>query len=77
MKPTELITLLKHHTVYIQTHNFPDPDAISSAFALQEFLQYYGISSTLCYDGRIDRLSSRKMLDSFGIAMQSGGMGRA
>lgn len=72
MKPKELIHLLKHHTVYIQTHNFPDPDAISSAFALQEFLLYYDIPSTLCYDGRIDRLSSRKMLDSFGITMQPG-----
>ena len=38
MQPTTLIELLKHHTVYIQTHNFPDPDAIASAFALQEFL---------------------------------------
>lgn len=71
MEPLELIDLLRNHTVYIQTHNFPDPDAISSAFALQEFLQFHGIPSTLCYDGRIDRLSSKKMLDTFGITMYS------
>lgn len=77
MHPSELISMLKaflskNHSVYIQTHNFPDPDAISSAFGLQEFLAYHQIPAILCYDGRIDRLSSRKMLDTFGIAMHSG-----
>ena len=69
MKTQDLLNLLKNHKVYIQTHNFPDPDAISSAFALQEFLKFHEISSRLCYDGRIDRLSSKKMLDTFGIEM--------
>lgn len=67
MKPEELVELLKHHTVYIQTHNFPDPDAIASAFGLQSFLKYYGVESTLCYYGRIDKLSTRRMLTTFGI----------
>ncbi len=71
MQPTALIELLKHHTVYIQTHNFPDPDAIASAFALQEFLSRHQVCASLCYDGRIDRISSRKMLESFGITMHS------
>lgn len=71
MQPLKLIELLKNHTVYIQTHNFPDPDAISSAFALQEFLSCHQVTATLCYDGRIDRLSSKKMLDTFGISMAS------
>lgn len=71
MNPLELVKILKNHTVYIQTHNFPDPDAIASAFGLQCFLEYYGISSTLCYDGKIDRLSVKKMLESFDITMFS------
>ncbi len=71
MNPLELVEILKNHTVYIQTHNFPDPDAIASAFGLQCFLEYYGISSTLCYDGKIDRLSVKKMLESFDITMFS------
>ena len=71
MNPKKLIDLLKNHTVYIQTHNFPDPDAISSAFALQEFLHFHGIESKLCYDGRIDRLSAKRMLETFGISMAS------
>ncbi len=71
MNPMNLVSILKTHTVYIQTHNFPDPDAIASAFGLQQFLDYHGIPSTLCYDGRIDRLSAKKMLDTFQITMRS------
>lgn len=71
MNPLDLTDVLRNHTVYIQTHNFPDPDAISSAFGLQEFLEFHGISAALCYDGKIDRLSSKKMLDTFGITMHS------
>ena len=67
----ELVQLCQGHEVYIQTHNFPDPDAIASAFGLQRLLGLYGIESTLCYDGRIDKLSSSKMLDMFQIRMQS------
>lgn len=71
MNPLELVKTLADHTVYIQTHNFPDPDAIASAFGLQNFLAYHGVPSTLCYDGKIDRLSVKKMLETFGITMFS------
>ena len=71
MNPLDLIALLKGHTVYIQTHNFPDPDAIASAFGLQEFLACHGVAASLCYDGKIDRLSAKKMLETFGISMFS------
>lgn len=68
----ELIALCANKRVYIQTHNFPDPDAIGSAFGLQRLLLYYGISSKLCYDGRIDKLSTARMLDTLGIEIFSG-----
>ncbi|MCI8484649.1 MAG: DHH family phosphoesterase [Lachnospiraceae bacterium] len=71
MNPLDLVDILRDHTVYIQTHNFPDPDAISSAFGLQQFLEFHGVSALLCYDGKIDRLSAKKMLDTFGITMHS------
>lgn len=67
LKQDELVNLLRGHKVYLQTHNFPDPDAISSAFGLQKFLEYYGVESTLCYVGSIDRFNTRKMMDTFGI----------
>lgn len=53
--------------VYIQTHNFPDPDAISSAFGLQTLLKMHGIDATICYKGQIDRHNTRKMMELFDI----------
>lgn len=62
-----LIELCQGRKIYIQTHNFPDPDAIASAYGLQKLLQHYGIESTLCYAGRIDKISTSRMLEEFGI----------
>ena len=67
----ELVALCQGHLIYIQTHNFPDPDAIASAFGLQRLLELYGVRSVLCYDGRIDKLSASKMLEIFQIEMVS------
>lgn len=66
---SQLTKLCEGKHVYIQTHNFPDPDAIASAFGLQRLLELYGISSTLCYDGRLDKLSASRMLEMFHIQM--------
>lgn len=65
----KLAELCKGKHVYIQTHNFPDPDAIASAFGLQRLLERHNIRSTLCYDGRPDKLSASRMLEAFGIQM--------
>lgn len=65
----DLVELCRGHNIYIQTHNFPDPDAIGSAYGLQKLLLFYEIPSTLCYDGKIDKLSASKMLDIFEIEM--------
>lgn len=67
----KLAELCRNKTVYIQTHNFPDPDAIASAFGVQKLLQLYGIDTTLCYAGHIDKLSASKMLRMFQIEMYS------
>lgn len=67
----KLAELCRNKTVYIQTHNFPDPDAIASAFGIQKLLQLYGIDTTLCYAGHIDKLSASKMLQMFQIEMYS------
>lgn len=67
---TELVALCKGHNVYIQTHNFPDPDAIASAYGLQKLLHIYDVPSELCYDGKIDKLSTSKMLDAFQISIR-------
>jgi len=67
----DLAALCRGKTVYIQTHNFPDPDAIGSAFGLQRLLKALGVETQICYDGRIDKLSTSKMLDMFHIEMFS------
>ena len=59
----ELLKNIHHRHVYIQTHNFPDPDAIASGYALSKLLESRGITSTLCYSGRIDRHSTAKMIE--------------
>ena len=63
----QLISNIKREHVYIQTHNFPDPDAIASAFGLQELLKYRGIDATICYKGKIERYSTEKMCQLFSI----------
>ncbi len=65
--PMALVELLKGHRTYIQTHNYPDPDAIASAFGLQSFLRYHGVEARICYDGSVERMSTKKMFKVFEI----------
>ncbi len=67
MEWKKLVDVLKGHVVYLQTHNFPDPDALASAYGLQVFLKAHGVEASICYAGKIDKSSTRHMLDVFGI----------
>lgn len=62
-----LINLLRGHYTYLQVHNFPDPDALASAYGIQQFLKYHGIETTICYEGSIDKISTKRMLWEFDI----------
>ena len=64
-----LIEYCRNKRTFIQTHNIPDPDAIGSAYGLKRLLKHYGLNTTICYDGELDRISAAKMLDMFGIEM--------
>ena len=68
-KLDELVTQINREHVYIQTHNFPDPDAIASAFGLQELLKLRGIHATICYNGKIDRYSTDKLREILDIRL--------
>jgi nanoRNase/pAp phosphatase (c-di-AMP/oligoRNAs hydrolase) len=57
--------------IYIQTHNFPDHDAVASAYGLQELLKYYGIVSYLTYDGDIQRDSLVNMIEELDIDIKN------
>ncbi|MCM1157538.1 MAG: DHH family phosphoesterase [Bacteroidales bacterium] len=67
MEWRRLVDLLKHHTVYLQTHNFPDPDALASAYGMQVFLKANGVDSTICYAGKIEKNSTKRMIEEFKI----------
>lgn len=47
----KLAALYEGKHAYIQTHNFPDPDAITSAFGLQRLLVLHNIPVALCCGG--------------------------
>ena len=66
-----VIEQINRKHVYIQTHNFPDPDAIASAYGLQQLLKYRGIDATICYKGKIDRYSTDKLRELLCVEMQN------
>ncbi len=71
MELLEFIQKFKNKHIFIQTHNFPDPDALGSAYGLSRLFEHFQVKSTLCYDGKIDTLSTRRILEEFQIEIYS------
>lgn len=46
----------------ILTHDYPDPDAIASALALDYLCRHFGIESRIAYSGVIGRMENRVMV---------------
>lgn len=64
----DLINELKNEEkVFIQTHNFPDHDAVASAYGLSMLLKSFGIKSNIIYKGEIQRDSLITMIDTLNI----------
>lgn len=55
--------------VIVQAHDFPDHDAVSSAFALNYLLNQLGLNTVLVYCGLIDRLSIQRMIERLDVPM--------
>ena len=67
-KIKKLIKTLKNKKrIFIQTHNYPDHDAVASAFALQYLLKSLKIESNIIFHGDILRDSLQKMIDRLNI----------
>lgn len=49
--------------IIIQPHDFPDHDALASAFAMAYLLKKLGLKPFITYNGFIDRISLRNMVD--------------
>lgn len=65
----KLISCIYNPKVYIQTHNFPDPDAVACAFAMKELLRARGVESEIIYKGNIDRTVAASMIRLLDIPM--------
>jgi len=53
--------------VVIQAHDFPDHDAVASAYALAYLLNQQGIETIQVYNGVIDRVSIQRMIEILAI----------
>lgn len=66
----ELIDYLRNdEVVYIQVHDFPDPDAVASAFGLQTFFNHFNITSRIVYDTIVQRNALKKMITDLEIEL--------
>jgi len=54
-------------TVYVQPHNYPDHDAIASAFGLQQFFMQFKIAAEIVYDTEIQRDGVIRLMKDLGI----------
>lgn len=63
----KIVNILNGHEVFIQTHNYPDPDAIAAAFGMQKLLEEYKIKSKIVYEGTLNKISGIRMIDYFNI----------
>ena len=57
--------------VVVQVHDFPDHDAVASAFAVYVLMQDAGYTVRLCYGGQIQSNSLRDAIDALGIPIVS------
>lgn len=65
---TQLLDLIRDEEfVYIQTHNFPDPDAVATAFGLQVLLKHFDVPSHIIYEGEMQSSSLLRMVDKLNI----------
>lgn len=67
----KLCSVLTRPKVYIQMHNFPDPDAIASAYGLMQLLKYRGIEAVVCYKGKIERYNACYIMNKLEISFQN------
>lgn len=68
-KLDSLLSVLHKHVVFIQTHNYPDQDALASAQGLKTLLERLGKHVIICYKGEIDKYNTIKMIELLHIEL--------
>lgn len=67
---TNLISKLDlNKEIIIQTHNYPDPDAIAAAFGLKYLLKCKTIESKIYHFGDSERYTTQKLINALNIEM--------
>lgn len=66
-KLEEILSYIKGKKVYVQMHNFPDPDAIASAYGMKNLLEAEGIIAEIVYKGSIVKTVTSKMVELLNI----------
>lgn len=62
-KLMELLSVIQKKVVFIQTHNYPDQDALATAHGLKILLEHFGKQAIVCYKGEIDKYNTIKMIE--------------
>lgn len=62
-KLQELLGVISKKVVFIQTHNYPDQDALATAHGLKILLEHFGKQAIVCYKGEIDKYNTIKMIE--------------
>lgn len=57
-------------SIFIQPHDFPDPDAVASAFALASLLKHWNIPCEILYQGFIQRQALSRMISALNIPLR-------
>jgi len=67
----ELLSVIEAEDhLYIQTHDFPDHDAVASAFALQRLLDARSITARLIFQGEILHTNLSRMIEHMEIRLR-------
>lgn len=59
----ELMNVLTKNLIFIQTHNYPDQDALASAYGLKSLIESRGRQAIICYKGEIGKYNTIKMIE--------------
>lgn len=72
-----LISILdRSKPVLVQTHDFPDHDALGAAYALCELLERNDFSCSMTYGGRIQSISLESMIRKLDITLEDFSLAR-
>ena len=67
-KAKQLLSCIdKEKPLFIQTHNYPDHDAVACAYGLHNFLLQQDVQATMCYVGEVQSASLLSMIEKLEI----------